>query len=423
MAQTIGKLTALGISRLKTPGLYSDGNGLYLQVTSANAKSWIFRFKQAGKSHAMGLGSLSALPLAEARRRAAECRAQRLEGLNPIAARKVAREKNAFETAKAIRFSEAARRYIAAHKAGWKSAKHAAQWEATLKSYAEPVIGKISVQEIDTALVLAILEPIWNAKPETASRLRGRIEAILDWAQARGLRQGENPARWRGHLAKLLPAASKVRRVKHHPALPYLRIPTFMTTLRKQEGVAARALEFTILTAARTAETIGMTWDEVDLKERTWTVPATRMKAGREHRVPLADQVLGILSTLDRASVSKCVFPGNRKDMGLSNMAMAMLLDRMGEKAITVHGFRSTFRDWAAETTNFPNEVVEMALAHTVSDKTEAAYRRGALFDKRRTLMTAWAEYCATPKPITDDSILPLRGKNAETRSAKENRT
>lgn len=268
---------------------------------------------------------------------------------------------------------------------------------ATLTAYAKPVIGALPVQDIDTTLVLKVLEPIWSAKPETASRLRGRIENVLDWAKARGLRQGENPARWRGHLKHLL-AERKARDVEHHPALPYSALPAFMEKLRAQESIAALALEFTILTAARTGETIGMTQPEIDLAAKAWTVPPERMKVGKEHRVPLSARALAILAEMDRIKVSEFVFPGFRRGKPLSNMAMLKLLERMGCDDITVHGFRSTFRDWAAEMTNFPNHVVEMALAHSIGDKVEEAYRRGVLFDKRRRLMAAWEAYCTTPK-------------------------
>jgi integrase len=259
--------------------------------------------------------------------------------------------------------------------------------------------------------MLKVLEPIWKAKPETGSRVRGRIEVILDWAKSRGLRQGENPARWRGHLQYQLPARSKVRRVKHHAALPYTELPDFMIALRAQEGVAARALEFTILTAARTGETIGATWHEPNLPEKLWTVPADRMKAAKEHRVPLSTRALAILREAESARVAgnDYVFPGGKRNKPLSNMGMAAVLRRMGRGDITVHGFRSTFRDWAAERTNFPSDVVEMALAHVVGNKVEAAYRRGDLFEKRRRLMAEWASYCNTPTAVTR-KVIPMRG-------------
>lgn len=422
MARTVGKLTTLKVARKLAPGLYSDGGGLYLQVSEAGTKSWTFRFKQAGRARDMGLGALSTVGLADARAKAAQCRRLRQEGLDPIEARKADRAQQALDAAKATTFKDAAASYIQSHRAGWRNEKHASQWESTLATYAEPVIGSLSVQAIDTGLVLKVLEPIWHTKPETATRVRGRIEAILDWAKVRGLRQGENPARWRGHLDHLLPSRSKVQRVKHHAALPYADLPDFMTALRAQDGIAARALEYTILTAARTGDTIGAAWDEIDSAAKLWTIPAGRMKAEREHRVPLTKSALALLVDAESARVNddKYVFPGQprRRRHGtepahgpLSNMAMTEVLRRMGRGDITVHGFRSTFRDWAAERTNFPNEVAEMALAHAVGDKVEAAYRRGDLFEKRRLLMAEWEAYCNMPKQKAParDKVVPLR--------------
>jgi integrase len=294
-------------------------------------------------------------------------------------------------------FQACADAYIAAHRAGWRSAKSLTAWEGTLGAYVHPVFGALPVQAIDTALVTKAIEPIWAEKPETAGRVRGRIEAILDWATARGHRQGENPARWRGHLDKLLPNKTKVRRVEHHAALPYPEISAFMAELRQQEGVAALALEFAILTAARTGEVIGARWDEFNLAERLWTIPGQRMKAGREHRVPLPDAALAIIETMAGIREGDFVFPGGKASRPLSNMSMLMLLRRMGREDLTIHGFRSSFRDWAAERTGFPAEVAEMALAHTVADAVERAYRRGDLFQMRRQMMDAWAKFCAAP--------------------------
>jgi integrase len=413
MARTVGKLTALKVARKLPPGMYADGAGLYLQVTGEGAKSWIFRFSLRGRSREMGLGSISAMSLSDARTKAAQCRRLRQDGIDPIEARKALRAQAALDAAQTLTFKQAAGSYIAAHRAGWKNAKHAAQWGSTLANYAERVIGALSVQAIDTTLVLKVLEPIWKAKPETASRVRGRIEAILDWAKVRGLRQGENPARWRGHLDHILPAKTKVRRVKHHAALPYPDMPAFMAALRVQDSIAARALELTTLTAARTGDTIGAVWDEVSLSDKVWTVPAERMKAGKEHRVPLSGRALAILGEAQSARMpeSRYVFPGGKAGKPLSNMAMTEVLRRMERGDITVHGFRSTFRDWAAERTNFPNEVVEMALAHAVGDKVEAAYRRGDLLEKRRRLMAEWATYCNAPPASTRDKIVTIRGR------------
>ena len=402
----IGKLTSLSVRQARRRGLYGDGGGLFLQVSESGAKSWVFRFKKADRLRVMGLGPAHTITLAEARDRARECRKLRLDGIDPIEARRAERAQAKLDAAKAVTFAECADAYITAHKAGWRNPKHAAQWPATLATYVNPTFGELPVQAIDTALVTRVMEPIWTKKPETASRVRGRIESILDWATARGYRQGENPARWRGHLENLLPRRSKVRRVEHHAALPYSELSAFMLALRQQEGVAARALEFTILTAARTGEVIGARWEEINIAERLWSVPAERMKAGREHRVPLCGKALEIVEEM-RAIGGNFIFPGGKRGKPLSNMAMTMLLRRMGHGDQTVHGFRSTFRDWAAERTNFPAEVAEMALAHAVSDKVEAAYRRGDLFEKRRALAEAWAKFCATA--LVGGEIVPIR--------------
>lgn len=396
MAQLVGRLTALQVTRVKEPGMYPDGAGLYLQVTRHGneriAKSWIYRFTLRGRVRDMGLGPVSALGLADARIKATECRRLRLEGIDPIDARKTERTQAALEAAKALSFKACADQYIEVHRAGWRNEKHAAQWESTLKTYAYPVIGSVPVQRIETALVMKILEPVWSKKPETAGRLRGRIEAVLDWAAARGLREGENPARWRGHLEKLLPARAKVRKVQHHAALPYEELPDFMADLSAREGVAARALEFLILTAARTGEVIGARPGEI--KDKVWTVPDDRMKGGKEHRVPLSVPALAIVEKMTSGCSGEFLFPGGKRGEALSNMAMLALLRRMGRSDLTAHGFRSTFRDWAAERTNCPGEVAEMALAHTIESKVEAAYRRGDLFDKRVGLMREWAQFC-----------------------------
>src|SRR5271156_4336206 len=414
----IGKLKALNVTREKRPGMYGDGGGLFLQVTGSGSKSWIFRYwvaerdpvtgelvrdpaknKIKGRAGERGLGSYITVSLQEARDRALECRKLREKGIDPIDAREHARRQAALEQVKSLKFKDAATAYMAAHRVAWKNDKHAAQWTATLKTYAYPVIGDLPLHLIDTALVMKVSEPIWSTKPETANRLRGRMESVLDWATVRGYRHGDNPARWRGHLDKLLPARSKVRKVEHHSALPYAELPAFLVKLHEQHGIAARALEFTILTAARTSEVIGATIGEIDRKNKIWTVPAERMKADREHRVPVSDRTLAVLDQINRADDGGqgFIFPGGNIDKPLSNMAMLKVLERMGRNDLTVHGFRSTFRDWAAERTNFANEVVEMALAHVVDNKTEAAYRRGELLEKRRRLMDAWGAYCEKP--------------------------
>jgi integrase len=410
MARTIGKLTALKVDKAKRPGMYADGGGLYLRVTQSGTKNWVFRFMLNGQPRWMGVGPLHTIGLAEARNRAAGFRLQRHDGVDPIERRRAERLEARLDAAKAMTFKECAARYIASYRAGWRNPKHAAQWQATLATYAGPVIGGLSVQAVDTALVLKVLEPIWTAKPETAGRVRGRMESILDWAKVRGYRAGENPARWRGHLGKLLPARSKVRRVEHHAALPYAELPGFLVSLREQEGIAARALEFTILAAARTGEVIGARWTEMELLSKTWTVPPGRMKAGKEHRVPLSGRALAILEEMQpyRQAEDAFLFPGGKDGRPLSNMAFLMLLRRIGRGDVTAHGFRSSFRDWAAERTNFPAEVVEMALAHAVNDKTVAAYARSNLFDRRRRLMAAWATFCTALEQRAKSNLAPL---------------
>jgi len=404
------RLSPAEVAKKRDPGYYPDGGGLYLQVSPARTRSWIYRFTLRGRSREMGLGSLNAVGLADARRKASECRGLLAEGTDPIEARDAQRAQDALTDARSITFAKAAERYVAAHKPGWRNAKHADQWENTLETYAGPVIGRLPVADVDTSLVLRVLEPIWTEKPETASRLRGRIEAVLDWATVRGYRAGDNPARWRGHLAALLPARSSVAAVKHHAALPYVSIGDFVAEVRKLGGVAARALEFTILTAARTGEVIGATPGEFDLQKALWTIPAERMKARREHRTPLSPRALDIVRGQIKGPTA-CVFPGQIEGRPLSNMAMLELLKRMGRGDLTVHGFRSTFRDWAAEQTAFPHELAEMALAHAVGDKVEAAYRRGDMFAKRARLMAEWAKWCERTGKA--GKVTPLRRSTA----------
>ena len=407
MARKIGRLNALSVSRAKLPGMYPDGGGLYLQVTSAGARSWLYRYMLHGRSREMGLGPLHAVSLSDARTMAADCRRVRAAGADPIDMRKSARDAARLEAARTITFKAAAEAYIAAHRHGWRNAKHAEQWTTTLETYVYPAFGSSSAQDVGVADVLKVIEPMWSTKTETANRVRGRIEAILDWAKARGHRQGENPARWRGHLDNLLPARSRVHRVKHHKALHYTAIGAFMPSLRQQPGVSARALEFLILTAARTSQTLGARWSEFDLHRALWTIPVDRMKAGKEHRVPLSARAVAILKEMQAECAGQFVFPGLKRGRPLSDMALLALVRRMKRDDVTPHGFRSTFRDWAEEQTNFSREVSEMALAHTIRDKVEAAYRRGDLFEKRRRLMDAWARYCGTPKPETD--VIPIR--------------
>ncbi len=413
MARATGRLTGLKVEKAKQRGMYADGDGLYLRVTPEGTKNWVLRYMLDRKPHWMGLGPFPLYSLQEARTRALDARKKRHEGIDPIAARRAERAKLRLGAAKAMTLGEVAASYIAAHKAGWRSDKHAAQWQATLNTHAAPIM-PLPVQAVDTALVLKVLEPIWTSKPETASRLRGRLESILDYAKVREWRDGENPARWRGHLAKLLPARSKVRAIEHHAALPYDELPAFLAALRKQEGIAARALEFSILTAARTGEVIGARWNEIDLLDKAWTVPASRMKAHREHRVPLSPRALAILSETRAARQGDAgdayVFAGGKSGMALSNMAFLMTLRRMGRGDLTAHGFRATFKTWASERASFQNEIVEASLAHTIGGKVEQAYMRGDLFDKRRRLMQQWATFCTTaPSQERQGNVTPLR--------------
>jgi integrase len=399
MARSIGKLSALAVHKAKGKGLYPDGGNLYLQVGPSGAKSWLFRFMLHGRARTMGLGPFHAVSLADARLKAADCRRQLSEGIDPLTKRKAEQTKARLEAARSLTFKACAEAYIEAHKAGWRNAKHIWQWDNSLSLYAYPTLAKLPVQEIDVALVMKVLEPIWTERTETASRLRGRLENILDWATVRGYRQGDNPARWRGHLDNLLPRPSKVQKVEHYSALPYAEIADFMQGLMRQDGLSAKALQLVILTATRTSETIGAQWDEIDLEAGTWTIPANRIKMGREHRVPLSAPAVKILTDLREESGSAFVFPGRQSTKPLSNMALLTLLRRMNRDDITVHGFRSTFRDWTAEQTNYPREVAEAALSHAIEDKVEAAYRRSDLFDKRRQLMDEWAAYCYPPLP------------------------
>jgi integrase len=394
------KLTAAAVRAAAARGLYGDGHGLYLQVSAFDTKSWVFRYMLAGRARKMGLGPLHTVSLAEARKRAADARLKAHDGIDPIDEHKAQRAANKVEAAKAMTFKQCAEAYIKANESTWKNDKHAAQWQATFKETrrgklvfpaATVVINDLPVSAIDTGLVRKVLEPIWYSTPETASRVRGRIERVLAWATVAGYRTGDNPARWTGHLKELLPGKAKVAAVEHHNALPYRDMQNFMAKLRARCGVSPRALEFVILTAARTGEVIGAKWDEIDLKTQLWTIPSVRMKAGKEHRVPLSDRVLEILEALPR--VGDYLFQGARKNRPMSNMAMLELARGMRE-GLTVHGFRSTFRDWAAEQTSYPHELCEIALAHAVGNKVEAAYRRGDMMEKRRRLMADWATYC-----------------------------
>jgi len=398
MKRQMLRLSQKEVVNKRKPGYYPDGGGLYLQVSESGSKSWLFRYVLHGKERQMGLGPFHTVTLADARTKAVDCRKLLLAKIDPIDARNAEQAGKALDAARSITFNECATAYIKAHRAGWKNAKHADQWTNTIETYCGPVFGALPVQGVDTGLVQKVLGPIWTEKHETATRLRGRIESVLNWATSQGYRKGDNPARWRGHLENLLPAISKRRRVQHHPALPYAELAAFIASLRTQEGIAAKALEFTILTAARTGEVIGARPDEFDLDAALWTIPAKRMKAEKEHRVPLSPRAVAIVREMLKAHKGAFVFPGGKEGKPQSNMAMLELLKRMERGDLTVHGFRSTFRDWASERTNYPREVCEMALAHAVSDQVEAAYRRGDLFEKRRRLMAEWARHCENPK-------------------------
>jgi integrase len=406
MASTVNRLTAIKVQKLKEPGMHPDGAGLYLQVTGPAAKSWVLRYSVGGKAREMGLGTLRKVSLAEARRKAADCHKLLEDHIDPIKERERRRAAAVFASTKTITFTKAADKYCASHRAGLKNLKHAAQWRTTLATYVEPDMGKLLVCDIDTGLVHRVLEKIWTSKPETASRVRGRIESVLDWAKVNKYRDGENPARWRGNLDKLLPKRSKVRKVKHHAALPYAELPAFMQKLRKERGTAARALEFCILTAARTGETLKARPNEISHKEKLWAVPAERMKGGLEHRVPLCHRALEII---DNGSKSY-LFPSQyHDDKHLSDMAMLNLLERIGHGDITLNGLRSSFKEWARDRTGFENYVVESALAHAVGDKVEAAYARSDVIDKRRKLMQAWADYCASTPAPASKNVVPMR--------------
>jgi len=371
------------IRSIAKPGMHGDGGGLYLKVTNSGTKSWIYRFQLNGKRREMGLGPADVIGLSRARQLAADCRETVKLGQDPIQMRK------ADVPPTTPTFRELAAEHIRQNESGWSNERHAKQWSATLERYAYPVIGKLPVDQIETRHILATLEPIWATKAETAKRVRGRIEAVLDRAKVLGHRNGENPAAWRGHLSLLLPPKSKVAPVQHHPALPYQDASNFFAALRERDGFAALGFQFLILTATRTGEVLGATWSEIE--DGRWLIPADRMKARRGHAVPLSHAAFAVLNLAREHAINDHVFPGYRGP--LSNMAFLAILKRMKRTDITPHGFRSTFRDWAAETTSYPSDVVEMALAHTIANKVEAAYRRGDLFEKRRALMSDWADF------------------------------
>jgi integrase len=396
-----GRLTTKRVAELVRGGRqghWSDGGNLYLRVGGPGKASWVFRYRTRGRLRDAGLGSYDTWGLVEARSRARRLRQSLSDGVDPIDERRAERDKAKVIAARAMTFMQCAEAYIAAHRAEWKNAEHARQWPSSLIAYVYPVLGSLPVAAIDTALVMKVLEPIWLSKPETAKRVRGRIERVLDFARTRGFRQGENPARWRGHLDQALPKPSKAKAAKrresgqgeHLAALPYAELPAFMARLRALEGVAARALEFAILTACRTGEVLGARWSEIDLTERLWTIPGDRMKSGKEHRIPLSGAAMALLAGL--TGRDRFVFPAAEPGSCLRDFTLYNLLKRIG-CAATVHGFRSTFSTWAIERTNFTREERELALAHNVGSLVERSYRRTDLFERRRRLMRAWARF------------------------------
>jgi integrase len=398
----IKRLTAREVANAKPDkgrraAMLPDGGNLYLQATFGKSgdvrRSWVFRYELDGRRHDLGLGGLNTFNLVEARERARDLRQQLADGIDPFTAKRQAKKDRLTARAaeaKAVTFKQCAADYLTAHAAGWRNAKHAKQWSSTLETYAYPVLGNLAVSDIEVAHVLRVLEPIWRTVPETASRVRGRIEAVLGYATVRGYRSGDNPARWRGHLATLLPAKGKLRTVKHHRALPYIEMPAFISALRQRSGDAARALEFLALTACRPGEVVGAKWSEIDPKAKVWTIPASRMKSHREHRVPLSPAALAILAGMKHRGDGKVFACGKTS---LLEMMRAVQADGVP------HGLRASFRTWASEQTSFAHEVVEQALAHVVSNAVVRAYKRTDLFDRRRQLMQQWATWCSRPVP------------------------
>jgi integrase len=404
MGRTLNRLTSVGVNKLKAAGMHADGGGLYLRISDAGNKSWIFRFTDGGKLRDMGLGSINTVSLAAARKRAAECRELRQQGVDPITHQRASLATARASQAKSLTFKECAERYIASHESGWRSRKHHQAWTSTLRAHAYPVLGDVPARMIDTPLVMQALSPLWKDRVVTASRLRGRIEAVLDWAKVAGYRDGENPARWCGHLDHLLPKPRKVRGVEHYTALPYQDVPAFMARLRANNSMAARLIEFTILTASRLGEARGALWSEID--GDTWTAPAERMKSGREHRVPLSRAAVALLKQMREIKRGDLIFYGMR-DGPVAGVTALMLAKQIAGGPVTIHGFRSSFRDWCAEQTNFPREIAEMALAHAVGSDVERAYQRGDLLERRRKLMDAWGEFCG--KPSAGGKIVAIR--------------
>jgi integrase len=405
-------LTVKHIAKLTEPGRYRDpeSRGLYLQVGRSGTKSWLLRYELGGRERFMGLGALSDFTLKEARERARAKRQLLTDGIDPIEQKRAerrAREQQAKQASEIPTFKAAAETYFRVHGPKWRNQRHAKQFMSTLQAYAFPKFGNLRVDDITTEDVRRALEPIWHRIPSTASRVRGRIENVLSWAIATKYREGPNPARWADNLEHLLPALGQIKQNAHHAALPYAEMPAFWAKLAAREGVSARALAFTILTAARTGETLGAKWSEIDLKERTWTIPANRIKGGQQHKVPLTDAAIRLLETLPTETGNDHVFVGQHAGVGLSHVALAAVLRRMGRNDVTTHGFRSTFSDWAHEQTSYDNHTIEQSLAHKVGNAVERAYRRGDMFEKRRRLMSDWARYCKTPAAAGE--VVPIR--------------
>lgn len=426
MPKKAQELSPLAVSRLAKPGFHFVGGvaGLALQVLPSGGRSWVLRATVGTKRRDMGLGGFPDVTLADAREAARVARAKVRSGIDPIEEAQSARSMLRLAQSNAVSFERASLTYIETHEAGWRNVRHAQQWRNSLATHAYPVLGQVLVRDIELPQILAVLEPIWRAKTETATRVRGRIESVLDWATTKGYREGLNPARWKGHLSNLLPAAGKITEEKHFPALPVGDAGAFMMALRDQAGTGARALEFGILTAARSGEIRGATWGEIDIDAGSWTIPAKRMKMKTAHRVPLSRKAFELLAELPRVAGTDLLFVAPRGGE-FSDTTLNAVIKRMNEvegvtdrwidpkngRRVVQHGFRSTFRDWAAERTNYPNHVVEMALAHTIGDKVEAAYRRGDLFEKRAAMMSDWAAFLATPE--AGATVIPMQSKRA----------
>jgi integrase len=404
MARTLNRLSAFKVEKAKEPGLYADGGGLYLRVAEGGSKQWIYRYVTAGRPRDMGIGPVHVFTLAEAREKAREASKLRIEGVDPIAHKHAQRAAAAVAAASAMTFRQCAENYIRDNEASWSNAKHRLEWQRSLAKYAFPVLGNLPVAAIDTPLVLKVIKPLWQRVPETASRVRGRIENVLGWATVHHYRAGDNPARWNGVLEHALPA---VQKGNHHAAMPYAEAPAFLAKLREQTSVPARCLELIILTGVRLDEAREATWAEVDFDNRLWTIPAARMKKGtKDHRVPLSAAALAVLKDMHAIRQSDYVFPGAYHGKAIGKNMPLRVLNQLTGNGATVHGFRSSFRDWAAERTNFPREVAEAALAHAVPSQVEAAYKRTDFFDRRRRLMEAWADYCA--KPSVGGKVVPI---------------